>query len=178
MHFKFNVNINDELYYRYNYFMAFRSYYGKIRQRRKRIALGAGCVLGFALYTLLEGLSGIAAVTTLIVLILSQLFINSISRAQLNQAFKTMQRQGKLKYSANADVEFLENSFVETTEDYKTQQKYKLIDRVSMIAGEVIYIHLNNVISLIIPITAFESNHEYAQFVDFIKSKCDKVDVY
>lgn len=178
MHFKFNVNINDELYFRYNHFVAFRSHYGKIQQIRKRIGLGAGCVLGFGLYTMFEGLSLIAAVTSMIVFILSQLFINSISRSRLNRVLKNMKRQGKLKYYAAAEIEFLENSFVETTEDCKTQQKYKLIERVSILAGEVVYIHLNPITSLIIPMDAFESNHQYAEFVDFIKSKCDKVDVY
>ena len=178
MRFKFNVNINDEIYYRYNHFLAFRSYYGKIQEMRKRIAVGFGCFLGLALYTLFEGISAVATASALIAFIVIQLLVTPLSKAHLNRILKNLKRQGKLRYDATSEIEFLDNSFVETTEDFKTQQKYKLIDRVSILAGEAIYVHINNLMSVIIPIDAFESNHEYAEFVDFIKSKCDNVDVY
>ena len=81
-------------------------------------------------------------------------------------------------YSPIAEMEFYDESFIEITPDNKTEQKYSAIERVSVIADKVVYIHVNNVMSYILPLSCFESKEQYNNFLDFVRSKCANIDVY
>ena len=81
-------------------------------------------------------------------------------------------------YSPVSDMEFYDESFIETTPENKTEQKYSAIERISVITDKVIYIHINTVMAYILPIYCFESKEQYAEFLEFIKTKCKNIDVY
>ena len=81
-------------------------------------------------------------------------------------------------YSPASEIEFYDESFVEITPDNKTEQKYSAIERVSVITDNVVYIHVNNVMSYILPLSCFESREQYNNFLDFVRSKCTNIDVY
>ena len=81
-------------------------------------------------------------------------------------------------YSPVSEIEFYDESFVEITPDNKTEQKYSAIERVSVVTDKVVYIHVNNVMSYILPLTCFESKEQYDTFLDFVRSKCANIDVY
>ena len=81
-------------------------------------------------------------------------------------------------YSPVSEIEFYDESFVEITPDSKTEQKYSAIERVSVITDKVVYIHVNNVMSYILPLSCFESKEQYNNFLDFVRSKCANIDVY
>ena len=74
-------------------------------------------------------------------------------------------------------MEFFEDSFIEETESNKTEQKYSSIERVSLINGTV-YLHANNIMAYIIPISSFENKMHYDRFVEFIKTKISIIDNY
>ncbi|MBQ9749646.1 MAG: YcxB family protein, partial [Clostridia bacterium] len=75
-------------------------------------------------------------------------------------------------------IEFYENGFTETTPDNKTEQKYSSVERISVINNKVIYIHVNNIMSYILPFSCFDSKEQYTAFFQFIKTKCSKIDMY
>ena len=81
-------------------------------------------------------------------------------------------------YSPVSEMEFYDECFVEITPDNKTEQKYSAIERVSVITDKVVYIHVNNVMSYILPLSCFESKEQYNNFLDFVRSKCANIDVY
>ena len=81
-------------------------------------------------------------------------------------------------YSPVSEMEFYDESFIEITSDNKTEQKYSAIERVSVITDKVVYIHVNNVMSYILPLSCFESKEQYNNFLDFVRSKCANIDVY
>ena len=81
-------------------------------------------------------------------------------------------------YSPVSEMEFYDESFVEITPDNKTERKYSAIERVSVITDKVVYIHVNNVMSYILPLSCFESKEQYNNFLDFVRSKCANIDVY
>ena len=81
-------------------------------------------------------------------------------------------------YSPVSEMEFYDESFVEITPDNKTERKYSAIERVSVISDKVVYIHVNNVMSYILPLSCFESKEQYNNFLDFVRSKCANIDVY
>ena len=89
-----------------------------------------------------------------------------------------MKKNGKLAYSPKAELIFFEDCFVETTESNKTEQKYSSIERISIIEGRIIYIHVNNVIAFLLPVAAFDSWELYDAFLEFIKTKCENIDTY
>ena len=81
-------------------------------------------------------------------------------------------------YSPASDMEFYDECFIETTPENKCEQKYSAIERISVITDKVIYIHVNNVMSYILPFSSFESGEQWNDFLSFIKTKCANIDVY
>ena len=81
-------------------------------------------------------------------------------------------------YSPVSEIEFYDESFIELTPDNKTEQKYSAVERVSVLSDKVIYIHVNNVMSYILPSSCFESKEKYDDFLNFVRSKCTNIDVY
>ena len=67
---------------------------------------------------------------------------------------------------------------METTPDNKTEQKYSVIERISVVDNKVVYIHVNNIMSYILPFSCFESKEQYNEFFEFIKTKCSNIDIY
>ena len=109
---------------------------------------------------------------------LFQLFANRFFLLSLKFQIKAMKKSGKMPYSAEAVMEFGEKTFTETTPENKSELKYSSIERVSIVGGKLIYIHINNLMAYLLPFEAFESVDEYNRFFDFIKTKVDVVDIY
>ena len=69
-----------------------------------------------------------------------------------------------IHYSPSSVIEFYEDVFIETTPDNKTEQKYSAIERISVVDNKVVYIHVNNIMSYILPFSCFESKEQYNEF--------------
>ena len=113
-----------------------------------------------------------------ILLVLFELLLNPLLCWILKSNIKSLKSKGKMGYSPVSEIEFYDESFVEITPDNKTEQKYSAIERVSVITDKVVYIHVNNVMSYILPLSCFESKEQYNNFLDFMRSKCANIDVY
>lgn len=75
-------------------------------------------------------------------------------------------------------MEFCDDCFTEITDEAKTEVKYSAVERISIISGKVIYIHINKLMAYIIPIYSFESKEQYSSFISFIKTKNNNIDFY
>ncbi len=114
----------------------------------------------------------------LILLVVIQLEWNPFLRWTLKGTIKSLKKKGKMGYSPEATLEFLEDSFLETTPDNKTEQRYEAVERISVLRGKAIYIHVNSVMAYILPMSCFESPEEYEAFLAFVKRKCPKIATY
>ena len=181
MKFQFNVNINEEDYLDYNKFWMLRSHYGKKQMSTFRIIIAV--IIGLIIFISLYGGnftfdSFIGIIPMAILLVLYELLLSPLFVLFLKCHLKSLKKKGKMGYSPSSVVEFYEDVFIETTPENKTEQKYLSIERVSVVDNKVVYIHVNNIMSYILPFSCFESNEQYNEFLEFIKTKCSNIDVY
>ena len=181
MKFQFNVNINEEDYLDYNKFWMLRSHYGKKQMTTLRIIFAV--IIGvYILISLYGGNftfdSFIGIIPMAILLILFELLLSPLFVLVLKSHLKSLKKKGKMGYSPSSVIEFYEDSFIETTPDSKNEQKYSVVERVSVVDNKVIYIHVNNIMSYILPFSCFESSERYNEFFEFIKTKCSNIDIY
>jgi len=181
MNYQFNVQMSEQDYIEYNQFVMMRSPYGKKQVKNVRISL----TLIFAtaiLASLLIGGFNIGFFTSLIPLLIlyfiSQVFLVKFSSYAVKRSIKDMKKQGKMAYSTESVLKFFDDCFVEITPDNKTETNYSAVERISIVDNKMIYIHVNNVMAYILPISCFESTEQYNSFMDFIKTKCSDIDVY
>ncbi len=181
MHFKFNTTLNDQDYLDYNIFLMTKSPYGKKQITKFRIVLALVYTVLSLLYLLTEDFSvgaWVGAIFILICLVLFELLLNKFFIRITKGQIKSLKKKGKMPYSPVADMEFYDEVFIETTPENKTEQKYSSIEKVSIITDKIIYIHVNNLLAYIIPLNCFNSKEEYNDFISFIKTKCQTIDVY
>ncbi|MBR7133531.1 MAG: YcxB family protein [Clostridia bacterium] len=122
--------------------------------------------------------SFIGIIPMAILLIIFELLLSPFSVVFFKIYLKSLKKKGKMGYSPSSVIEFYEDVFVETTPDNKTEQKYSAIERVSIVDNKVIYIHVNNIMSYLLPFSCFESKEQYNEFFEFIKTKCSNIDIY
>ena len=162
-------------------FWSIRSPYGKkqMLQLRWLIAILFGA---FSLLSLIWGDFSKAAwmgiLPYVVLLILFELLLNRFFAFLLKRNINALKKKGKMGYSPVAEMEFHEESFSETTPDNKSEQKYSAIERVSVIRDTVIYLHVNSVMSYILPFSCFASTEQRDQFLAFLKTKCASIDIY
>ena len=181
MNFKFNINLNDNDYLNYNTFWTIKSPYGKKQMLKFRITIAILFVAISFLSLFGGGFSAdawIGIIPYAILLVLYELLLNPLFCWILKGNIKSLKAKGKMGYSPVSEIEFYDESFIEITPDNKTEQKYSAIERVSVITDKVVYIHVNNVMSYILPLSCFESKEQYNNFLDFVRSKCANIDVY
>jgi len=181
MYFKFNVNLTDKDYLDYNTFWLLKSPYGKkqIISYRIIIAVLFGIVCLASLFG--GGFSADAFVRIIpyvIILILIQIFLNTFFSWTLKGQLNSLKKKGKMGFSPVCEMEFYEEGFIEITPDNTTRQKYSAVERVSIITDKIIYIHVNNVMSYLLPLSCFNSKQQYDDFLAFLKTKCGNIDIY
>ena len=181
MNFQFNVNLSDSDYLNYNEFWLLRSPYGKKQVISFRLTVAALFVAIF--FVLLS--AGLFSRDSFIVIIslfigglLVQLLLTKILSRSLKLQIKSLKKSGKMSYSPSSVVAFSEDSVSETAPDKKNEDKYSAIERISIVDNKVIYIHVNNLMAYILPLSCFESKEQYNDFLDFIKTKCANIDIY
>ena len=181
MKFQFNVNITDKDYLDYNKFWMLRSHYGKKQMMGLRIVFA----VIFGVYIFISLYNGnftvnsfISVIPTAILLIIFELLFSSLFVFFLKGHLKSLKKKGKMGYSSSSVIDFYEDSFVETTPDNKTEQRYSSIERISIVDNKMIYIHVNNIMAYILPLSCFETKEQYDGFFEFIKTKCANIDKY
>ena len=181
MKFQFNVNTTDKDYFDYNKFWMLRSHYGKKQMMGFRIVIAV--IFGVYIFISLYGgnftvESFISVIPMAILLIIFELLFSSLFVFFLKGHLKSLKKKGKMGYSPSSVIEFYEDSFVETTPDNKTEQRYASIERISIVDNKMIYIHVNNIMAYILPLSCFETKEQYDEFFEFIKTKSANIDIY
>ena len=181
MRFGFHITLTDKDYLDYNIFWTLKSYYGKKQILNVRILIA----FLFAIVSFLSLFGGgfsadarIGVIPYAVFLILFELLLSPLFVWILKGHIKSLKSKGKMGYSPVSDMEFYDDSFMETTPDNRSEQRYSVVERVSVIADKAIYIHVNNVMSYILPSTCFTSEEQRNDFLDFLKTKCANIDVY
>ena len=181
MKFQFNIKVNDQDYLDYNIFWRSRSHYGKKQMMIFRIFFVVLFAVSIAVSLSSDGFSKesfLGVIPSLLVLILVQVFLTRFFSWMLKGHIKSLKKSGKMGYSPESVMEFYEDSFVETTPENKTEQKYSAVERISVVDNKIIYIHVNNIMAYILPLSCFETKEQYESFLDFMKTKCANIDVY
>lgn len=180
MLFKFDIKVNDNDYLEFNNFVILKSQYGKKQLMSFRIIMAVLLTLWILFLLYNGGFSKdafIGVIPQLLLLVLFQVLLTPFFKFVMKGTVKKLNRNGKKGYSPNSVMEFYNDDFVERTDEYETRQKYSSIDRVSVIDGKTIYIHINNLMAYILPFACFESNEQRQAFIEFLKTKCNNVDV-
>ncbi|MBQ4602153.1 MAG: YcxB family protein [Clostridia bacterium] len=181
MNFKFNVVTNDQDYLDYNEFWMLRSPYGKKQTLTVRMiftVMVSAVIIGYLIYNRFTEGALVSVFPLVAFLVLIEIFFNKIMAASLKRQIKSMKKKGKMGYTPEAVLEFFEDTFTESTPDMKTERKYSAIERISVIDNRMIYIHVNNVMAYILPVSCFESQEQCDRFFEFIRTKCANIDVY
>ena len=177
----FNINSSDKDYLDYNTFWMLKSPYGKKQKTSLRIMITVffGIIALVALFINDFAVEALIYLTPLaVVFLIIQCTLNYFLIQSIKSNIRNLKKSGKMAYSPVAQIEFNEDSFTETTPDNKTEQKYAAIERVSVINGNTVYIHVNNVMAYILPSSCFVSKKQIDDFLAFIKTKCSNIDVY
>lgn len=181
MKFQFNISMNDQDYLDYHKFWMLRSHYGKKQMTTFRVVFAI--IIGVYILILLYGSnftfdSFIGIIPMVIILIIFELLLSPLFVLFLKSYLNSMKKKGKMGYSPLSVIEFYEDVFIETTPENKTEQKYSAIERISVVDNKVVYIHVNNIMSYILPFSCFKSKEQCNEFFEFIKTKCSNIDIY
>lgn len=181
MNYQFNVTMTDQDYLDYNTFWMLRSPYGKKQMKSFRIAITVFFVIASLVFLIIDGLSIVfvfGLIPLVIVFFLIQILFPIFFSWALRWQIKSLKKSGKMGYSPESTIEFYEDRLVETAPDNKTELKYSAVERISVVDHKMIYIHVNNIMSYILPISCFESVEQYDSFLEFIRTKCANIDIY
>lgn len=181
MKYRLDIKITEKDYVDYNIFWITKSPYGKKQLNSFRFFSLFACAVAVCVEMRILGFSGETLLRTVpiiifgvIVELLAPRILGSSTKSQL----KKLKKKGRLAYTPESVMEFYEDSFTEWTEEAKAEQKYSVVERISIVENKMIYIHVNNLMAFLIPVSSFGSQSEYQSFVEFIKSKCSTIDVY
>ncbi len=181
MKFQFDVKLADEDYMEFNKFHMLRSPYGKKQIANFRMSMTIIClliILAILLVNKFNADSFFSVIPFLLLWIIMQLGMRKFMILSIKYTLKSLKKSGKSGYSPSSVLQFNEESFVETTEFNKTEQNYTAIERISIVDNKMIYIHVNNIMAYMLPIACFESKEKYDDFLNFIKIKCNNIDIY
>ncbi len=178
MNFRFGVRVSEEDYVNYNTFVLLRSPYGKKQILSLRVATFAVFAIISLIAAFGENFTWVSLIGPVVILLVFQFFLTRFFAWSLKGYIRSMKKQGKMAYSPEAVLEFYDDTFVEITAENKTEQRYAGVERISIVDGNMIYIHVNNTMAYMLPFASFESTEHKDQFVEFIKTKCAQVDVY
>ena len=185
MYFKLNIEISENDYIDFNNFTMLKTSYGKSQILKSRIILAL--IFGImALSYLIRWESTINAlvgsILFTIILILSQLFLKPWYAYSIKGTAKSLinhsKKNGKPPYSPVSKMEFYDETFIETAPNEKTELKYSLIERITIISGSMIYLFRDTTRAYLIPVRCFASKEEGYKFIDFIKTKCQSLEIY
>lgn len=179
--FRLNVNITEKQYLDFNRFAVKNIAYPKKDVIRLRVYIFLITVLTVvSLYVNLgfsdEFIKRVAIFLVLLTVI--QLYVPKILITSVIRRVKSQLKKEKKLYSPVSVVEFSDDCITEITPDDRSEVKYSSIKSVSVVEGKMIYIHINSLLACLIPVSSFESQLKYNEFLSFIAEKCDSFKTY
>jgi hypothetical protein len=100
-------------------------------------------------------------------------FFAAINTPFLRLNIWIMKKSGKLPFSKNVNISFYGDYFEQTTETAETKTKYSAIESVSE-GKTAVYVYIGAIQAFIIPLAAFESESQKAEFLAFVRDKAEK----
>ena len=82
-----------------------------------------------------------------------------------------LKKQGKLPYSPSYVIEFNGSGIISWDETSKTERSYDSIQSVAIYKNKYVFIYTSLLSGFIIPFSAFASDGEREDLIEFIKSK-------
>jgi len=181
MRYEFNVNVTEQDYLDFNMFISVRSPYGKKTFTTTKIFVSVLVIMS-ALLLLIKGRFSADAFIGVIPLFIFWAFVLVFLPKYYSWILKTklnlIKKDGKLPFSTTSVMTFYDDAFTETTADNKTEHKYTAIERVSVVDGKMIYIHINSLMSYILPMACIGSKNECDGFLSFLQSLGVNVNYY
>ncbi len=181
MLYKFDINLTEQDYIDYNHFHLLKSPYGTKQVFSLRVGIALVFLIGVLVTMVFGGFtleSFIESIPMILLLIVFELGLNKFIKWCVKDNIKRMKKAGKMAYTPKSVIEFTDDGFMEYTDENKTEHKYSAIERTSVLKGKIVYIHINNIMAYLIPFSSFESENQFDEFVEFIKSKNSNVDYY
>jgi hypothetical protein len=181
MEYAFKVTLNDQDYYEFNKFVAFKGKQGKKEVNRVRFYLS---VLFIAIAVLFWAMSDFSkdglydALVYVILLVIVQALLKPMMRLIIKIQIKMLKKGGKMPYSAESVLRFTDEGFSEVSAEHKTEQAYAAVERVSVVEGIAIYVHINKLMGFLLPEKSFENKAHWDSFVAFLQTKIPIVDFY
>lgn len=179
MKFKIDATMIEEEYFIFRKFATV--HYGKKSRSTYRIS---ACLIVFVLVWAIfkaDGLTPPSIVTGVILtiwLIIWQIFYKSFCIWWTKKNVHKLKKNGKRLYSDWSVMEFYDDYFCDLTENFKHDVKYCAIESVSVIENKMIVLNADNGMAFMLPVRAFQTNEQYDAFIEFIKTKCPKIDFY
>ena len=182
MLYSYKVNLTEKDYYEFNQFLQTKSHYGK----KTHVFIRRISVVTIVLVTILLSVYDDFNICSLIVnmfacciaILFIQIFGDYFCNFSLKMMLKLIKKTGKMAFSPFSEIEFGENYFCETTSENRTECSYSAIERISIIDGKIIYIHINHAMAYLLPYSVFENQIQYRQFINFLNTKCCNIDWY
>ncbi len=181
MLFKFNIKLSEQDYFDYNVFHLLKSPYGAKQVVPLRIGIALIFLVGVLINMTISGFSldsFVQSIPLVVLLLIFELGFNSFIKWSVKYNIKRLKKAGKMAYTPESVIEFFDDRFSELTDENTTEHKYTAIERVSVLKGKIVYIHINNIMSYLLPVSSFESEVQFDEFLEFIKSKNSNVDYY
>ena len=183
MKYQLNIELSEQDYIEFNEFCLLRSHYKMASKITGMRGLFAMLVAVLVMSLLIRGdfstYAFLSIIPLLILFVVLQLCLSKPFFVRIiKKTVDAQKKSGKMAFSPSAVMEFYEDGFVETTSDSKTEQKYERVERISVVDNKMIYIHTNSITAYIVPVSCFESKEQCGEFIEFLKTKCENIDVY
>ena len=166
--------MTDRDYLEFNKFHLLKSDYGRKSDLGIRIFLAvflvAVCV-GVLFLGDFSRDSFLEILPLIILLIVLEASYTKLTEVWLKYYIGKLKKKGKMAFSSSSVLEFSEDAIVETTETEKTEQKYSAVEKIYINGGKIIYIFVNNIRAYLIPVSTFENEKQYNDFLQFLKEK-------
>ena len=173
MNFKFNIEYELEDYYKFNKFHNSKTPQGKRMIWTFRLIFA----LLFGIIIISSAINGdyFTAITFFIALTLFELIFGPIFGHSLKRQIRKLAQQKEKGYLTSVALEFSDDFIKETSEASILEQKYSIVYAVYAVADEAIYVYNSKTSAYILPKRFFESEKEYHEFLEFIKTKYQNV---
>ena len=182
MEYIFDVNINDEDYYKAMVFANTKTEIGKKSILRMRIYYSIIIFLCCMMLVLVDGfttLIKVCIIVNIIIWIITQIIWIPRLKLRTRKMIKDKRNKGEFMYSPVSKVEFDDERICNTTSEKKIEMDYSAIVNISICEDDrVIYIQSNLVIIFILPYRVFVDEKQRQDFIDFIKTKVKNITTY
>lgn len=172
--FRLCVHLNEQDYIDFNLFHNIASDKGKQIFNLLRAIVSLLPVAVALLTVLFDGFDEDSGLFLFIYILLSVgvfLLFRPIHIHSIKGTVKRLKRVGRLPFSSDAVIVFHEAVFTEETATNKSECAYSLIEQVYLVNDSIFYIYVNSVQAYLIPVSTFENEMQYKEFIKFIEQK-------